>query len=44
MDKKSWTEVLEYAIAAVAAAWLAIMLSESFTTPLWGGLTSLPLR
>ena len=44
MNRKRWTEVVEYLIVVAAAAGIAIVLSESFNTPLWGGLTSVQLH
>lgn len=41
MDRRVWTDVFEYTVAALAAIALALVLAESFTTPLWGGLASL---
>lgn len=42
MDRKTWTEVIEYIAAAAVAILIAIVLAEHFTTPLWGGLSGAP--
>ncbi len=44
MDKKGWTGIAEYTVAVIIAIGFAVVLAESFTTPLWGGLASLPLH
>lgn len=40
MDRKRWIDVVEYLVVVAAAAGIAYVLAESFSTPLWGGLTS----
>lgn len=44
MDRNRWLDVIEYLIVAAAAAAIALILAESFSTPLWGGLTSVQLH
>jgi hypothetical protein len=44
MDRKSWTELIEYVIAVVLAVLAALMLAEQFSMPLWGGLSSVTLQ
>ena len=44
MDKNRWLDVVEYLIVAAAAAGIALVLADSFSTPLWGGLTSVQLH
>jgi hypothetical protein len=44
MDRKSWTELVEYLIAVVLAVIAAVMLAEHFSMPLWGGLSSVTLQ
>ena len=44
MNWKHWLDIVEYLIIAAAAAGIALILAESFSTPLWGGLTSVPLH
>lgn len=40
MDRRSWTEVIEYVVAVILAILIAMMLGEHFSMPLWGGLSS----
>lgn len=40
MDRNRLIELIEYLIVVAAAAGIAIVLSDSLSTPLWGGLTS----
>ena len=44
MDRKHWIEFVEYLIVVAAATGMAIVLADSFSTPLWGGLTSVRLH
>lgn len=40
MDRRTWTEIVEYVVAVVLAILIALVLAEHLTTPLWGGLSS----
>jgi hypothetical protein len=40
MDRRTWTEVFEYLMAVAFAVIVAWLLAGHFTTPLWGGLSS----
>jgi len=42
-DRHLWIEVVEYLIAVAAAVLIVWWLSWTFSTPLWGHLTSIHL-
>lgn len=44
MDRRTWTELIEYAVVAVLAVLAAVLLAEPLSGPLWGGLSAPLLR
>ena len=44
MDRKTWTEVIEYLAAVAVAIVIVFILSDQLATPLWGGLTDAHFR
>ena len=44
MNRRMFTEVVEYVAAAVIAILIALMLSEQIASPLWGGLSDAHFR
>jgi hypothetical protein len=44
MKRRRWAPILEYLLAAAGAALAAWILAGSLGSPLWGGLTSFPLK
>jgi hypothetical protein len=44
MDRRTFTEVIEYLAAVIIAILIAVMLSDQIAMPLWGGLSDAHLR
>jgi hypothetical protein len=44
MDRKTWTELVEYLVAVVLALVVVWILAHHLNAPLWGGLAIIPLH
>ena len=44
IDRHLWIEVAEYLAVVVGVILIAWLLADDFSSPLWGGLTSIRLR